>query len=153
MKQKKLSQEIISTILFLLAMIGCSPRPPMVIVSTPIAPIKVKDAYIQTVNGQDKVLPPVFSSGVEQLNLIVEFEFIPDDTNLNREVFDRDGKIELDDTFFSMGVVRNVLENTNAATVIFYLRPKSGSFADGSYQAIITIDNIPTIELNWTVGK
>jgi hypothetical protein len=123
----------------------------MVIISTPASSnIKLIDVYMtaeQSLFGGEKKLPPVFPSGVTELFMAVIFSPPPPNgTQLSADVSGSSGAVELENT------VMSALSFGDSTTVTLTLKPISGKFVDGPYQAILSVNGTAIAELNWTVG-
>ena len=101
--------------------------------------------------------PAVFPSGITELFLRIEFKgdlagmsnLLDEDPNWV-QVTGNSGVVELEqikkDTKLSFGT-------TNGGfAIVLPLRPTKGVFADGTYEAVVTIKGKKVAALNWTVG-
>lgn len=137
------------------SLLGAS-GPPMVTVSTSVGDIKIEDFYIieesdlDTILSGKKTIPAIFSSGTTRLSVVVVIcTPLENGTDINVKIIGNDGPLELDDlvTFISLSNPEGCLIVTRD------LKPVSGKYADGPYQAQLSINDIVVALLNWTVGS
>lgn len=120
-----------------------------VIILDSVVTADLKVAYISL---QDDMFglngPPnttVFPSGTQELFITVQIEPARD-LQLSYTVQGSNGLVELEDTYLGTATLERILV-LNAK-----VKPLSGSFDDGPYQAIVSIDGVEAIQLNWTVS-
>ncbi|OGN98414.1 MAG: hypothetical protein A2Y58_02360 [Chloroflexi bacterium RBG_13_51_52] len=125
--------------------------PPLLIIATPQPPIKIIDSFVATGDSANdtKILPAVFPSGIKELYLVIIFEdTVPDGTRIKANVSLNNQTIELSSNGI-ISTIEDFIENTMRINII--IKPESDKFYDGSYQAIIKINDTPTIQLNWMI--
>jgi hypothetical protein len=99
--------------------------------------------------GEDtKVLPPTFASGTQELYVVIKLTVAPPDgTNISIAVSGNAGPVEMESGIFTFSTVEGVF------TLSYPLKPTSGGFDDGQYQATVSLGAQPVAVLNWTVGE
>jgi len=128
----------------------------MVIINTPVADIKIEDFYIieesdvDTILSGKKTIPAIFSSGTTQLSIVIVIcSPLENGTDINVEIMGNDGPIEVDDLAGFM----TFSYPDGCITVTRDFKPVSGKYADGPYQALLSINEVVVALLNWTIGS
>jgi len=159
-------------IVVLILTVGCQPAPTPTPVPTPVPPTptpgasgapvvfigkpesgSIEDMWVTAdtdLSGSSaKTLPAVFPSSTAELFIVVKFSSLPSGVNLGVDVMGTKGIVQLDKEAKGKMLVTDKLVWFFALPV----KPVSGKFADGPYQATVTFNSIPIALLNWTVGN
>lgn len=132
--------------------IGANLTPVAIIASSDSQRLGIVDIFLT--DAQEKVfeaketIPPVFSSGIEDVSVVIIFDStLPDGTSFEWKIT-RAGEV------VQMSGFSTMLSKSygNGVKVIIPFRPADGQFPDGIYQATLSINESPYAELNWIVG-
>jgi len=131
---------------------------PSVLISTVEPDVKVVEAYMTQENSlpAKKTSPAVFPSGTRELFMMVRLtgnlsalsDILKDDPNWV-QVSGNSGIVELEQITED---TKMPFELGNGVAMVLPVKPTSGTFADGPYQATLKIKETTVAILNWTVG-
>jgi hypothetical protein len=123
-------------------------------IGEPDPEIDIVDAYMTAtfMDTGPKILPAVFPSDAAEVNIMIVFGHIPpESTQIGATIAGTTGSVKLSDYTGSF-TLRNFPTDGNF-TIGLNLKPASGKYEDGSYQATVVINEKPLIVVNFVVGS
>jgi hypothetical protein len=99
---------------------------------------------------RDKALPQTMKSGVKKLVFAMDFkESLPGGTSIGIEILSKSGPIKLKE-FASTMSARKPSGEFRIQVGRF---PEAGTFPDGKYQGVISLNGTAVAQLNWSIGQ
>jgi hypothetical protein len=142
---------------FALFLTGCEKKLPgasgdaSLIIGQESDKIQIKDAFVLLPTSQGRPYPPRFPSGSKEIDLVVAFRYLYEGAKVDARVINDSGEVKMLNEKDMWGLMDS--GDPNAPIIVGFLKPLNGKFADGAYQAIVTIDGVDFIQVNWTVGE